>query len=210
MIRVAPTTAASTQGTDSPLSNRHSACDYSSNWSFSLSLSLSLSASLSFTPPPSFSLSLFLFYFTLFLLSLSSSPPLLLLSPSITFYISFLSYSSAYSLPLFVFPCLCVGSRGIFVSPSRPLELASKLASPRPSATPQLLVRVFHLSHTFFPFLFSSFVLPSFPTLFFYLSLHLSSSSCSICSMYIIYTSLAPDHRAVARVLVQPAKDRIS
>lgn len=205
MIRVAPTTAASTQGTDSPLSNRHSACDYSSNWSFSLSLFLLLS--LLHSSPLCLSLSV-LFY-SIPSLSIFLSP-LLLLSLSITFYISFLSYSSAYSLPLFVFPCLCVGSRGIFVSPSRPLELASKLASPRPSATPQLLVRVFHLSHTFFPFLFSSFVLPSFPTLFFYLSLHLSSSSCSVCSMYIIYTSLAPDHRAVARVLVQPAKDRIS
>lgn len=58
-------------------------------------------------------------------------------------------------------------------------------------------------------FLSSPFVLPSFLALFFYLLLRLSSSTCSVCSMYIIYTSLAPDHRAVARVLVQPAKVRI-
>lgn len=55
-------------------------------------------------------------------------------------------------------------------------------------------------------FFFFPFVLPSFLALFLYLSFHLFSSSCSVCSMYIIYTSLAPDHRAVAQVLVQPAK----
>lgn len=74
---------------------------------------------------------------------------------------------------------------------------------------PQLLAHFPSLSFILllflFPFCFTVFSL----ALFLYLSFQLFSSSCFVCSMYMIYMSLAPDHRAVARVLVQPAKVRI-
>jgi len=48
-----------------------------------------------------------------------------------------------------------------------------------------------------FPFCFAVSFSP-----FLYFTFRHSSVACSVCSMYIIYTSRAPDHRAVARVLV--------
>lgn len=157
---------------------------------FSLSLSLFFPLSL---PLPS-SLSLSVLFYSI---------------PSHSLCNSFPSYSSTYSLPPSSF-LVCIFVLAISLSRLRSLgQLTSKLASPRPSTEPQLLAHFPSPSDSFSFFLFSPFVLPSFLALFHYLSFHLFFSLCSVCSMCIIYTSLAPDHRAVARVLVQPAKVRI-